>query len=101
MTVNKRMAKSHGYYLQHAKEVCLVGRRGAVPPTARQVNPFQAWVSVSAFGYAGRVLSFIQSWSLPHCSSTLALLSTNDHQNAFHLAGYQRSMFIFSGPYYE
>ena len=28
MTVNKRLAKSHGYYLQHAKEVCLVGRRG-------------------------------------------------------------------------
>lgn len=24
MTVNRRMAKSHGYYLQHAKEVCLV-----------------------------------------------------------------------------
>jgi N6-adenosine-specific RNA methylase IME4 len=36
MTVNKRMAKSHGYYLQHAKEVCLVGRRGALPPTSRQ-----------------------------------------------------------------
>ena len=28
MTVNKRLAKSHGYYLQHAKEVCLVGKRG-------------------------------------------------------------------------
>jgi len=38
MTVNKRMAKSHGYYLQHAKEVCLVGRRGAIPPTAKQVR---------------------------------------------------------------
>lgn len=24
-TVNRRLAKSHGYYLQHAKEVCLVG----------------------------------------------------------------------------
>lgn len=28
-TVNRRLAKSHGYYLQHAKEVCLVGvKRG-------------------------------------------------------------------------
>lgn len=25
LTVNRRLAKSHGYYLQHAKEVCLVG----------------------------------------------------------------------------
>jgi mRNA (2'-O-methyladenosine-N6-)-methyltransferase len=24
MTVNRRLAKSHGYYLQHAKEVCMV-----------------------------------------------------------------------------
>jgi len=32
MTVNRRMAKSHGYYLQHAKEVCLVGKRGDSPP---------------------------------------------------------------------
>jgi hypothetical protein len=31
-TVNRRLFKSHGYYLQHAKEVCLVGRRGAGPP---------------------------------------------------------------------
>lgn len=31
MTVNRRIAKSHGYYLQHAKEVCLVGRKGAEP----------------------------------------------------------------------
>jgi mRNA m6A methyltransferase catalytic subunit len=27
-TVNRRMAKGHGYYLQHAKETCLVGRKG-------------------------------------------------------------------------
>lgn len=27
-TVNRRMAKGHGYYLQHAKESCLVGRKG-------------------------------------------------------------------------
>jgi hypothetical protein len=26
MTVNRRLAKSHGYYLQHAKEVRLLGR---------------------------------------------------------------------------
>ena len=32
MTVNRRLAKSHGYYLQHAKEVCLVGKKGADPP---------------------------------------------------------------------
>eukprot|EP00891_Asterochloris_glomerata_P002643 jgi/Astpho2/2643/e_gw1.00049.31.1_t len=32
LTVNRRMAKSHGYYLQHAKEVCLVARKDG--PTA-------------------------------------------------------------------
>ena len=32
MTVNRRLAKSHGYYLQHAKEVCLVGKKGRNPP---------------------------------------------------------------------
>ncbi len=31
MTVNRRLAKSHGYYLQHAKEVCLVGKKGNDP----------------------------------------------------------------------
>ena len=31
MTVNRRLAKSHGFYLQHAKEICLVGLRGAEP----------------------------------------------------------------------
>ena len=34
-TVNRRLAKSHGYYLQHAKEACLVGRKGAAPAGAR------------------------------------------------------------------
>lgn len=24
-TVNRKLAKCHGYYLQHAKETCLVG----------------------------------------------------------------------------
>ena len=32
VTNSRRMAKSHGFYLQHAKEVCLVGRRGNLPP---------------------------------------------------------------------
>lgn len=32
MTVNRRLAKSHGFYLQHAKEVCLVGKKGDDPP---------------------------------------------------------------------
>lgn len=27
-TVNGKIAKGHGYYLQHAKETCLVGLRG-------------------------------------------------------------------------
>jgi mRNA (2'-O-methyladenosine-N6-)-methyltransferase len=27
-TVNRRLAKGHGYYLQHAKETCLVGVKG-------------------------------------------------------------------------
>jgi mRNA m6A methyltransferase catalytic subunit len=31
-TVNRRLAKGHGYYLQHAKEVCLVGKKGDDPP---------------------------------------------------------------------
>jgi N6-adenosine-specific RNA methylase IME4 len=30
-TVNRRMAKGHGYYLQHAKETCLVGKKGEDP----------------------------------------------------------------------
>jgi mRNA (2'-O-methyladenosine-N6-)-methyltransferase len=34
-TVNRRLAKSHGFYLQHAKEVCLVGKRGRDPPGMR------------------------------------------------------------------
>lgn len=35
LTVNRRMAKSHGYYLQHAKELCLVGKKGEDPPGMR------------------------------------------------------------------
>ena len=36
MTVNRRIAKSHGYYLQHAKEVCLVGLKGEEPAALRR-----------------------------------------------------------------
>ncbi|ORZ06213.1 MT-A70-domain-containing protein [Absidia repens] len=35
-TVNRRMAKGHGYYLQHAKETCLVGVKGTLPPYCRR-----------------------------------------------------------------
>ena len=35
MTVHQRLAKSHGYYLQHAKEVRLVHRRGHGVDTVR------------------------------------------------------------------
>lgn len=34
-TVNRRLAKSHGFYLQHAKEVCLVGQKGVDAPNFR------------------------------------------------------------------
>lgn len=36
LTVNRRLAKSHGYYLQHAKEVCLVGLKGEKPKNMRE-----------------------------------------------------------------
>ena len=36
MTVNRRLAKSHGFYLQHAKEVCLVARKGRDPPQTQR-----------------------------------------------------------------
>ena len=32
VTNSRRLAKSHGFYLQHAKEVCLVARKGNNPP---------------------------------------------------------------------
>lgn len=31
LTVNRRLAKNHGFYLQHAKETCLVGLKGDHP----------------------------------------------------------------------
>ena len=43
MTVNRRLAKSHGYYLQHAKEVCLVGKKGPDPPRMQVRN----WAGVN------------------------------------------------------
>eukprot|EP01025_Chloroclados_australasicus_P006822 TRINITY_DN12175_c0_g2_i1.p1 TRINITY_DN12175_c0_g2~~TRINITY_DN12175_c0_g2_i1.p1 ORF type:complete len:275 (+),score=46.56 TRINITY_DN12175_c0_g2_i1:32-826(+) len=36
VTVNQRLARSHGFYLQHAKEVCLVGKRGADPANTQK-----------------------------------------------------------------
>eukprot|EP01100_Stratorugosa_tubuloviscum_P013266 TRINITY_DN655_c0_g1_i3.p1 TRINITY_DN655_c0_g1~~TRINITY_DN655_c0_g1_i3.p1 ORF type:complete len:446 (+),score=201.14 TRINITY_DN655_c0_g1_i3:10-1347(+) len=35
MTCNRRLAKGHGFYLQHAKETCLVGKKGEDPPGLR------------------------------------------------------------------
>jgi len=32
MTVNRRIASGHGYYLQHAFETCLLGIKGSNPP---------------------------------------------------------------------
>lgn len=32
MTVNRRLASGHGYYLQHAFETCLIGLKGSKPP---------------------------------------------------------------------
>uniref|UniRef100_A0A7S2RKT2 mRNA m(6)A methyltransferase n=1 Tax=Mucochytrium quahogii TaxID=96639 RepID=A0A7S2RKT2_9STRA len=37
-TVNRRLAKSHGFYLQHAKETCLVGKKGNVDPPNTKRN---------------------------------------------------------------
>ncbi len=34
-TVNGKIAKGHGYYLQHAKETCLVGVKGNVDAKAK------------------------------------------------------------------
>jgi mRNA (2'-O-methyladenosine-N6-)-methyltransferase len=33
--VNGKIAKGHGYYLQHAKETCLVGMKGNVKDKAK------------------------------------------------------------------
>jgi mRNA (2'-O-methyladenosine-N6-)-methyltransferase len=38
-TVNRRMAKGHGFYLQHAKETCLVGKKGRDPPGLQVSSP--------------------------------------------------------------
>ena len=37
-TVNGKIAKGHGYYLQHAKELCLVGFKGDVESMALRVR---------------------------------------------------------------
>ncbi len=39
-TVNGKIAKGHGYYLQHAKELCLVGFKG--DPMAMQATIAEA-----------------------------------------------------------
>lgn len=54
MTVNRRLAKSHGFYLQHAKEVCLVARKGHAPHLGMRSE--RAWPDVilrSGAGSAG------------------------------------------------
>jgi len=35
-TVNGKIAKGHGYYLQHAKETCLIGKKGKVDHLAHK-----------------------------------------------------------------
>lgn len=37
-TVNGKIAKGHGYYLQHAKELCLVGFRGDPEAMAMRIR---------------------------------------------------------------
>lgn len=37
-TVNGKIAKGHGYYLQHAKETCLIGIKGEVGKLNRGVT---------------------------------------------------------------
>ena len=35
MTTNRRLAKGHGFYLQHAKETILIGKKGRDPPNLK------------------------------------------------------------------
>lgn len=42
-TVNRRVAKSHGFYLQHAKETCFVGRKGKVPEGCGNIGSDVIW----------------------------------------------------------
>ena len=37
-TVNGKIAKGHGYYLQHAKETCLIGVKGDVKKIGAELN---------------------------------------------------------------
>jgi mRNA (2'-O-methyladenosine-N6-)-methyltransferase len=52
MTVNRRLAKSHGYYLQHAKEVCMVAVKNPsssdTPPTTGVTSPSAAAAAAAA-----------------------------------------------------
>ena len=54
MTVNRRLAKSHGYYLQHAKEVCLVGKKGKDPPGMKVGVVPTHMICTHAIGMEGR-----------------------------------------------
>lgn len=60
-TVNRRLAKSHGYYLQHAKEVCLVGVKrgdgGGASGTATAAAATAALGSPAAAAAAARLSS--------------------------------------------
>jgi len=51
-TVNRRLAKSHGYYLQHAKETCLVAFKGAAAAGAT-ADAATATVTVADTAAAG------------------------------------------------
>jgi len=35
-TSNSKLAKSHGFYLQHAKETCFVGKKGNDPKNLKK-----------------------------------------------------------------
>jgi N6-adenosine-specific RNA methylase IME4 len=47
MTVNRRLAKSHGYYLQHAKEVCMVAVKN---PSSSNTPPRTGASAAAAVG---------------------------------------------------
>jgi mRNA (2'-O-methyladenosine-N6-)-methyltransferase len=62
MTVNRRLFKSHGYYLQHAKEVCLVARKNPSPQQQQQQQQIQQqqqpWQQQVQQQHAGRQAQF-------------------------------------------
>ena len=57
MTVNRRLFKSHGYYLQHAKEVCMVARKNPTQQELQQQQQSQpppGWQQQMVQQHAGR-----------------------------------------------